>query len=382
MIHGGGSYFDPVTLTDGNTRLPAPEGDYYFTDAISDYAAQYIREHDSDAPFFMYVAYTSPHWPLHAPEEDIARYSGRYDEGWDALRAERLDRMIDMDIIDPKWKLTERDTRVKPWEETEHKEWHARRMEVYAAQIDRMDQGIGRIVSALNETRQLANSLVLFLADNGGCAEEIRAKWDGLHIPRETRDGRNVRVGNDSNVMPGPEDTYQSYGVPWANASNTPFRLYKHFNHEGGISTPLIAHWPASITDHGALRRHPSHLIDLMATCVDLADADYPAEYKGEPIHPMEGTSLAPAFDAKPLEREALFWEHEGNRAIRVDDWKLVAKSAQGKWQLYNLAEDRSETNDLAAAHYDRVQHMAAQWEAWAERANVFPWPHKPYERK
>ncbi len=199
-------------------------------------------------PFFCYVAYTAPHWPMHALPEDIAKYSGRYDKGWDILREKRYKRMIDMGIIEPEWKLTNRDDRMPPWEQAKNKDWQCRRMEVYAAMIDRMDQGIGRIVSALEQNGQLDNTLILFLADNGGCAEELTAEWGPqLFIPEKTRDGRPVRRDNDPAIMPGPEDTYQSYGIPWANASNTPFRLYKHWVHEGGIATPFIAHWPAYI---------------------------------------------------------------------------------------------------------------------------------------
>lgn len=199
--------------------------------------------------------------------------------------------------------------------------------------------------------------------------------WIGLHIPRTTRDGRPVRVGNNPEVMPGSEDTYQSYGLPWANVSDTPFRRYKHWDHEGGISTPLIAHWPARIKTTGALRTQPTHLIDIMATCVDVAGAEYPAEFNGNRITPMEGQSLVEAFDGRPITREAIYWEHEGNRAVRVGKWKLVALGRQGAWELYDIEADRTETNDLAADQPERVKHMAAMWQRWAERAHVLPWP-------
>ncbi|MBN1343069.1 MAG: arylsulfatase [Phycisphaerae bacterium] len=377
-IHGAASYFDPITLTLGNEPIkPEAEG-YYYTDAISEHASAFIREHvkaKPSEPFFCYVAFTSPHWPLHALPEDVARYKGRYDRGWDALRAERLERMRKMGIVDTRWKLTDRDRGVKAWEDVEHKAWHSRRMEVYAAQIDRMDQGIGRIVETLEALGQLDDTLIFFLADNGGCAEEIGGKWGGLHIPEKTRDGRDVRRGNDPNVMPGSATTYQSYGLPWANASNTPFRRYKHWVHEGGISTPLVVHWPGGIRARGELRRQPGHLIDIMATCVDVAGATYPTELKGQAIRPMEGKSLAPALAGKPIDREAIYWEHEGNRAIRVGKWKLVAQGPRGKWELYDMEADRTETNDLAADHPERVKAMSSKWEGWAERANVLPWP-------
>ncbi len=192
----------------------------------------------------------------------------------------------------------------------------------------------------------------------------------------QTRDGRPVRTGPD--VMPGPEDTYIAYGRAWANVSNTPFREYKHWVHEGGIATPLIAHWPQGIAARGELRSQPGQLIDIMATCLDVAGAKYPAEFGGQPITPLEGRSLVPAFANQPVERDGLFWEHEGNRAVRVGDWKLVAKGPAGPWELYDLRADRTEMQDLAAQQPVKVKELAAQWEAWAERARVLPWIWKP----
>jgi arylsulfatase len=272
-------------------------------------------------------------------------------------------------------------------------------MEVYAAMVDRMDQGIGRIVEALRQTGQLDNTLLLFLQDNGACAEDTGRKATGQYatrpekppfpamrpdelqttlIPKQTRDGYPVIQG--PGAMPGPDGTFIAYGQGWANVSNTPFREYKHWVHEGGISTPLIAHWPARIRRHGELERQPGHLIDLMATCVDVSGASYPREFQGHPITPMEGRSLLPAFAAKPIQREAIFWEHEGNRAVRVDDWKLVAKGEKGPWELYDLAADRTELHDLAAQQPERVKQLAAAWQAWAERAYVLPLNPRPRE--
>jgi len=376
-IMGAGSFYDPDTLTLDNTRIKAPQGTYYYTDAISDYAGQFIGDHyklNTNNPFFIYVPYTAPHWPLHAYEEDIEIYKGRYHAGWDVMRAERQKRLIEMGIIDYGWKLTERDERLPEWEKAPYKKWQARRMEVYAAQVDRMDRGIGQIISALENEGQLENTLILFLSDNGGCAEELTPGWRGRYITRITRDGRPVRRGNIPDIMPGPEDTYQSYGIPWANASNTPFRLYKHFVHEGGIATPLLVHWPAFIKSRGELRDQPGQLMDLMTTCVDVSGARYPEEYNGYKIIPMEGKSLVPAFKNEQIEREALFWEHEGNRAVRVGKWKLVVRSWQGKWELYDLEADRTETNDLSGKYPNRVRDMAALWRLWAERAKVVPY--------
>jgi arylsulfatase len=259
-----------------------------------------------------------------------------------------------------------------------------------------MDRGIGRIVAALDEKDMLDDTLLFFLQDNGGCAEDMGRNRettarpekptfdpipaDALHYfgsaPEQTRDGWPVRGGH---AMPGPADTYIAYGKNWANVSNTPFREYKHWVHEGGISTPLVVHWPAGIKAAGELRQQPGHLIDLMATCVDVAGANYPGEHKGQPIKPMEGKSLVPAFANREIEREAIYWEHEGNRAVRVGKWKLVAKGRSGQdqvdWELYDVDADRSELHNLAAEEPERVKKMSDLWWAYARRANVLPWP-------
>ncbi len=375
-IIGCGSFYDPITLVRDNTPI-APEGDdYFYTDAIADNAIGFMDDHRKerpDDPFFCYVSFTAPHWPLHAPAGDIAKYAGRFDAGWDRLREERLARMIDMDVIDPSWDLTERDPRVPAWEDADDKDWEVRRMEVYAAMIDRMDRNIGRIVSHLERTGEAGNTLIIFLADNGGCAENLSENIDAMYVPDTTLDGRTVRRGNISGLMPGPDDTYQSYATPWANVSNTPFRLYKHWVHEGGISTPLILHWPAGIGAKGGWRDEPGHLVDIMATCADLAGADYATTPGGGPATPLEGMSLVPTFTGAPLEREAIYWEHEGNRAVRKGDWKLVSRYPGG-WELYDMKRDRTELNDLAADHPDIVNDLAALYSAWAARAGVQPW--------
>ena len=341
---------------------------------------EYIAEHKKEktnTPFFAYVAYTSPHWPLHAHPEDIARYKGRFARGWDVLREERLERMVEMGLIDAKWKLTDRDPTQPPWGEAEHKEWQARRMEVYAAQIDRMDQGIGRIIDSLEKMGQLENTLIIFLADNGGCAEEIGEAWSknsvGSISRRETRDGQPVQHGNDPNVMPGPEETYQSYGVPWANVSNTPFREYKHWVHEGGISTPFIAHWPKGMGDCGALRGQAAQLPDVMATCIEVAGAEYPQEREGHSVQALEGYSMLPVFRDEAHAREVLYWEHEGNCAVRKEQWKLVRKYP-GDWELYDIETDRTELNDMSAEHPQIVAELHGFYTAWAERCKGMDW--------
>ncbi|MGI9458177.1 MAG: arylsulfatase [Aeoliella sp.] len=390
-IRGGGSYFDPGTLVRDDKLIPPenPES-FYYTDAISDNAAQYIRQHDRAKPFFMYVSYTAAHWPLHAKPGDISKYKGRYDQGWDLLRDERLARMKKLGLLAENIGLA---PHVRDWNQEERKEWQAARMEVYAAMIDSMDQGIGRVVQALRETGQYDNTLVLYMQDNGACQEEGKSsqssvKRDKLEprepvaadelqfdlVPEFTRAGQPVKWGRG--VVPGPADTYMEVGREWANASNTPFRLFKHYVHEGGIATPLIAHWPKGIPRRGEFESAPAHLIDIMPTLVALAGATYPEKFHEEEqeISPLEGVSLLPAFAGESIERKSpLFWEHEGNRAVRDGDWKLVARGAKGKWQLYNLTEDRSELNDLADLHPERVAELNAAWQTWANRAGVLP---------
>lgn len=405
MVSGGGSFFDPFTLARGNSLI-SPFADpeyrpevYYFTDALTDQAVRFVAEHHRDhrdQPFFVYLAYTAAHWPMHALPEDIARYKGAYDAGHGPVRRARFEKAARLGLIDanqPMAPLAER------WEDVANRPREAACMEVYAAMVDRMDQGIGRVVAELKRTEQFDNTLILYLQDNGGCAEVqgrgvTEGRVDGPRaarpslppiapaalpnglVPPQTRDGYPVRQG--PNVVPGPADTYVAYGRGWAGVSNTPFREYKHWVHEGGISTPLIAHWPAGFAARGELRAQPGHVIDIMATCLDVAGARLPAEREGAPTLPLEGRSLVPAFAGRPIEREALYWEHEGNRAIRVGDWKLVAKGPSGPWELYDLARDRVESRDLAREEPERVRALRAQWEAWAVRAQVLPWISKP----
>jgi arylsulfatase A-like enzyme len=383
-IIGAGSFYHPTTLTRGNENIEHEyqnDPSFFYTDAINDQAAANIRRHKKEGggkPFFQYVAHTAPHWPLHAHEEDIAKYKGRFDAGWDKLREQRLQRLVDDGILHPDWKLTDRDPSQPPFDEAKHREWTLRCMEVYAAQIDRMDQGIGRIIAALEETGQLENTMLIFLSDNGACAEDIpegvtaQELIDLMIAKANTRDGKPVRFGNDPSIMPGAEDTYQSYGTAWANLSNTPFRLYKHWIHEGGIATPFIVHWPKGIAEKGGLRHSPYQLPDIMATVLDVTGTEYPAEYNGNKILPLEGESMAPSFASEAPVRGPLFWEHEGNAAVRVGRWKLVRKYP-GAWELYDMELDRTELNDLAAKHPTRVSEMKAQYDAWAARCGVIP---------
>jgi arylsulfatase len=314
----------------------------------------------------MYLAYTAAHWPMHARPADIAKYKGKYDGGYAPIRAARFARMQQLGLLDRSWGLS---PQWGDWSKVARKDWEIRCMEVYAAMVDNMDQGIGRLLAALRANGQFDNTLILYLQDNGACAETVGRNPGG---------GKAKGKGKGLPPMPGPEETFIAYGEGWANVSNTPFRLYKHFVHEGGISTPLIAHWPRGIARRGELEPQPGHLIDIMATCVDLGGGAYPKVRDGRAVQPMEGRSLRPAFTGKTIEREALFWEHESNRALRVGDWKLVAKGADGPWELYDIRRDRTELHDLAGAQPERVREMVATWDRWAVRTHAVPWPWQP----
>ncbi|MDR1268815.1 MAG: sulfatase-like hydrolase/transferase [Planctomycetaceae bacterium] len=403
LITGAANYFDPFRLIRNNKAVSpfadseyTPQGEYYLTRALSDNAVKFIHDHKnqtSDQPFFMYVAYTAAHWPMHAPEESVAEYYGKYDAGYKNIRQTRYKRLRELGVIPEHWELS---PQAEDWEQVENKKWEARCMEVYAAMISEMDRGIGQIVDSLRETGQDKNTVILFLQDNGACAENVGRTENPALIERpekpafepiandvvdpnlthRTRNGYPIRRGK--NVMPGPGDTFIAYGRGWANVSNTPYREYKHWVHEGGISTPLIVYSPSRISAsmRGQFYREPGQLVDLMTTCLDLAGAVYPKQYNGNDITPSEGTSLVPAFSGQPLQRrKPLVWEHEGNRAIRDGKWKLVAKGSQGAWELYDIEADRSELHDLATQYSERVESLAKQWNDWAVRANVLPWP-------
>lgn len=398
-IHGAGSYWDPSALVRDNQLITCASDteyrprEFYYTDAITDHAVKFVREHvrdHRDEPFFLYTAYTAAHWPMHARESDIAKYRGLYHSGFEAIRAARWNRLKELGLVNASWEMS---PAAGDWSKVKDQAFEERCMEVYAAMVDCMDQGIGRLVAELKAQGQLENTLILFLQDNGGCAEQIgRGKTESIargekpslppmapetqqfnSQPKQTRDGWPVRQGYGA--LPGGPDTYIAYGREWANVSNTPFREYKHWTHEGGISTPLIAHWPQGIaaSRRNQLEAQPGHLIDLMATCVDIAGADYPRERNGERIKPMEGVSLRPLLQGKPITRpQPIFWEHEGNRAVRDGKWKLVGKENE-PWELYDMDQDRTEMHDLSSAEPVRARELAAAWDAYAARANVMP---------
>ena len=381
-----------------------PSEDFYSTTAFTDYAVKCIKEHEGDSPFFLYLSYPAPHWPLQAPSEAIADYKGKYDKGWDEIRKTRFERMKKMGLVYEDWELSPRDSFVQPWSDNvPDKAWELANMETYAAMTTLMDDGIGQVVDALEAKDKLENTVIFYLQDNGACAEELdwiknRPNSNDIMalaadevqtqmIPFASRDGKPVKLMKEG--WPGPADGYTAYGLNWANASNTPFREYKHWVHEGGIATPLIVHWPAKIKKGGELRKNPTHLIDIMTTCMDIGGLEYPANYNGNNIHPMEGTSLVPAMEGKNLNREAIYWEHEGNRAVRMGKWKLISKANKKNsyiwdktaelglknWELFDMAKDRTETHDLAATHPDLVNKMAQMWLEWGKRTGIVPRP-------
>ncbi len=380
-IHGVNSYYDPFSLVRGNTPIQADRTNFYYTDVITENAVNDInRLAGTDKPFFLYVAYTAPHWPLQAPEQDIAKYRDTYMAGWDSTRTNRYQRQMRMGIIDKNWPLSPRDPRVTDWTNVKDKKWEANRMATYAAMVEHLDKGVGKILEALAAKNIDRNTLVIFFSDNGACAEVIEPGW--YDVPSRTRDGRPVAVGNNNHsVFAGPDDVWQSYGPPWANVSDTPFLLYKHFTHEGGIASPFIVRWPAVIRDKGAMTRQIGHVTDIMATLVEVSGAKYPDHYHGLPIQPLEGVSLLPVFQGKTRPHPAIFWEHEGNRAVRLEQWKLVARQGQ-PWELYDTAADRTEQNNLAATRPEKAKEMSGLYNAWAKRCNVVPFDSLPPEKR
>jgi arylsulfatase len=373
-LAGAGSYFEPTLLVRDGEFLTPGDG-FYYTDAIGGEAVRMIGEGAaSGRPFFLHVAFTAPHFPLHALEEDVARYRGRYRAGWDRLRGERLERQRGLGLAGgggSAWELSPRDPAAPAWEDAAAKEWEDHRMAVYAAQVDRLDQNVGRILGALRDRRLEEDTLVLFLSDNGGSAEH-QPPGEMANLPPR-RDGRFLRRGNVPGNEPGGPATWMSYDLPWANVSNTPFRLYKHYAHEGGISTPLIASWPGVIPAR-TVAGGPCHVIDLMPTCLEAARGEYPERYGGRTILPVEGESFLGLLRGERWSRErAIVWEHEGNRAVRLGNLKLVARHP-GAWELYDIAEDRAELRDQAARRPDDVRRLASAYDEWAARCGALSW--------
>ena len=375
-IAGCSSYFDPQTLTRGDEPAnDAVDPDFYYTEAISAEASQWIDEltdEGSDDPFFLYLAYTAPHWPLHARPEDIAANHGAFDAGWDVLRERRLRRLIDEGILEPETTLTERDPSQLAWNEARTKDWELLRMEVYAAQVEAMDRGIGQVLDTLRRAGRLDDAIILFLSDNGASAEELPIgdpevfELKDRSLLAGARDGRTLRLGNSPAIQPGPEDTYSSYGVPWANLSNTPFRRYKRWVHEGGIATPMIVHWANGNLADGSIVHTASQLVDIVPTLLEAAAVD-----SGE--FAPEGRSLLEVLRGGTTDDRTLYWEHIGNAAIRRGRWKLV-RDHPHPWELYDIISDRTEIHDRATEHPEVVDELSLAWGQWADRVGVISW--------
>ncbi len=366
-------------LPAGRPKRSYGEGKFYATDAITDHALDFLgsARGEKDRPWFLYLAYNAPHFPLQAPKGEIARYADLYTKGWDKIREERFARQKQLGLLDERWPLTPRsefqggagntNSGVNPaWDSLppERRADLARRMAIFAAMVDRMDQNIGRVLADLRAHGELDNTLIFFLSDNGACAE-----WDPFGFDVKSGPNNILHRGAELEQMGGP-NSHLSYGSGWANACNTPWRLYKHYTHEGGISTPLIVHWPAVMKRQAEPDTRPGHLVDIMATCAEVAGAVYPKTFNGHDILPPEGRSLLPALRGEPAQPRTLFFEHEGNRAASESRWKLVAKK-DGPWELYDAEADRTELKNLAAAHPDVVVKLAKLWDDWAERCFV-----------
>lgn len=378
-IWGVVDFFDPFSLVNGTDAVESVPENYYHTDAINDSTSAYIRAFSQDEnPFFLYVAHTAPHWPLHALPEDIEKYSETYTEGWDAIRKARYQRMVQQGLIDSTlYPLTARWENDLAWEDNPDRDWDARAMAVHAAMIDRMDQGIGRIIETLRETGELDNTLILFLSDNGASPEDCMRYGPGFDRPSQTRDGEEIAYPVDKDVMPGPQTTFTSIGERWANVANTPFRYWKMQSFEGGVHTPMIAHWPQGITtEKGSVTDQVGHVMDFMATFVELAQADYPTQYNSHSITPLQGMSLAPILRGeRRTGHPTLFNEHMGGRYVRTANWKQVALNGDSPWELYRINEDRTETTNVAEQHPEVVQELDSLWQKWAQANSVLPKP-------
>jgi len=349
---------------DGRIIRPfTPEDpDFYATDAFTDRAIAFLEQYGrEDKPFFLYLAYTAPHFPIQARPEEIEKYRGKYVIGWDELRRRRLERQVEMGIVEKRWGLSERDELAPKWADAPDKEGWDLKMAVYAAMIDRMDQGIGRVMDAIRRLGREQNTVVIFLSDNGGCAEHVDLTPD---------------------VPPGPVNSYKTVDAPWANASNTPFRRFKAFDHEGGIATPCVVSWP-SVIKKGSISRDVGHVIDFMPTLIELAGAKYPSERGGHKIAPMEGRSFAPVLRGEKLgPRGPLFWEFRDCKAVLSGKWKIVTqgpprnhvnipiKPGRDRWELYEMESDRCETQDLARDHPEKVAELDALWQYWFRRVS------------
>lgn len=381
-IWGVVDFFDPFSLVNGKEQVMNVPANYYHTDAISDTAVAYVQQFSkTNKPFFLYVAHTAPHWPIQALPEDIKKYENVYKEGWQAIRERRYNKMIQLGLFDRStapltpWMFPD-----KKWSDNKDADWDAHAMAVHAAMVDRMDQGIGRLINTLRELKELDNTLILFLSDNGASAEDPARYGPGFDRAGSTRDGRKVIFPSVKSAenMPGPQTVHAGIGMQWAHTINTPFKYWKSKIFEGGISTPMIAHWPKGIKNKNSITNEIGHVIDLMPTCIEVAHAQYPQAFKGHSVTSLQGMSLQPILKTgERADPEYIFWEHFGSKGLRHDKWKLVQLDNQAPWQLFDMEKDRTETKDLSAHFPEIVSNMKKKWEEMAVSTRVYPLPDK-----
>ncbi len=355
LISGANSFYEIIPqevgkrhVVEDSKEYQIPKEGFYMTDAFTDHAIQYMnnqKANQPNKPFFLYMAYTAPHFPMHALEEDVAKYLKLYEQGWDKTREKRYQKMKQLGLTDSRYQLTERTAGIPAWDQATDKKTWVRKMAVYAAMIDRMDQNIGRMINTLKKNGQYENTLIIFLSDNGGCAESVS--------------NRNF---NDTTKLIGQRGSYVTYDEPWANVSNTPFKKYKHFMHEGGMITPCIIQWPAGIKPKAGFSNAIGHVIDLLPTGLELA---------GVTAKDLPGESLSYVWNGKKIGERTYCWEHEGNQAIRKGNWKLVKDLEDPAWELYDLAKDPCETKDLAKINPQLVSSMITEYSAWATKVGV-----------
>ncbi|AQQ09111.1 Arylsulfatase [Sedimentisphaera cyanobacteriorum] len=386
-----GSLWDPAGLVEGNDFIE-PWDDFFYTDAIADKAVDYIKTADKSSPMFLYLASPAPHYPLHARKETIDKYKGVYDKGWYETRKQRIKNVKEIGLVSEDIDVKIQDEASKSWVMEQNKDWQAQRMQTYAAMVEELDRSVGKVLQAIKNNRKINNTLILFLSDNGGSAEghlndtieRLNSPWNSSFAPEKTPNGEPVVKGDIPGRPLGGPDTFGSYGLNWASVSNTPFRRHKIWVHEGGISTPFIAHWPNYINDAGSICNQVGHITDIMPTLCEVSGTKYPSIFKGKTIKPYEGESLFKVFEGEKRQRKPLFWEHEGNRAVRINKWKLVSEypgewqcfypGQDGKWELYDISEDRGELNDLSKKYPEKVKQMAKKYKEWANKVGVVDW--------
>ena len=378
------SYWSAVRANDfylDDQRWKFPDSGFFMTDAFNDHAEQFLRSAVAgEKPFFLYVAYIAPHWPLHARQETIAPYRKRYREkGWNQWRDARIERQRKLGLLPEHGSAAPMPGNIPNWNTDPYKDWQAERMAVYAAQISNIDRGVGRMLEVLRKSGTDKKTVIMFLSDNGAARDGgLAPTKSGFGFAPDSansnwrRDGIPIKPGSGPTRMPGPHDTFAGYGIAWATASNTPLRDHKQSAYEGGIRTPLIARWPEVIERGGQISGQPGHVIDIMATCLEVAGIDYPTEFQGRRPLPMEGKSLVPIFRGQQRSgHESLAWKCGRGRAIQMIDWKLVRPSDNKPWELYNLRDDIGETKNLAEKFPERVRNMSEAYATWRQRVGA-----------